>query len=141
LERLSRVSGNEERLLQMAGSLWRYWEIRGFLTEGRLWLETALTKSPNSLGYWRANGLGGAGHLARQQGDYEQAKALHEQSLLLFRVLGDTLDAARQLNALGELARFQGDYDRAVELHQESLSLRQGIGDREVIAVSLRQLG
>ena len=141
LEWLSQVAGDEALLLQLSGSLWRYWEIRGYLTEGRAWLELALAESPDMVGYWRANGLGGAGHLARQQGDYGQAQALHERSLELFRELGAKLDTARQLNALGEIAHFHGDYVLAVKLHEESLSLRQEIGDKEGIAVSLRQLG
>lgn len=141
LEWLSQSAGDEELLLQMAGSLWRYWEIRGFFTEGRAWLETALAKSSNTRDYWRANGLGGAGHLARQQGDYEQAKILHEQSLALFQELGFKLGIARQLNALGEIAHFQGDYANAIELHTESLSIRHEISDKEGVAVSLRQLG
>jgi predicted ATPase/class 3 adenylate cyclase len=141
LERLSQVAGDEELLLQMAGSLWRYWEIRGSFTEGRTWLETALAKGSKTPGYWHANGLAGAGHLARQQGDYDKARALHEQSLNLFRELGCKRNSARQLNALGEIAHFKGDYSHAVRLHEESLSIREEIGDTEGIAVSLRQLG
>lgn len=138
---LSEVGGQAEMFLRMAGSLWRYWEIRGYLTEGRAWLEAALAKNPDADDYWRANGLGGAGHLARQQGDYVQAKTMHEQSLELFQKMGSKLSAARQLNALGEIAQFQGDYARAVDLHEQSLSLRYEIDDQEGIAVSLRQLG
>jgi predicted ATPase/class 3 adenylate cyclase len=141
LERLSQASGNEGMMLQLAGSLWRYWEIRGHLSDGRTWLETALVKNLSAPDYTRANGLGGAGHLARQQGDYERARTLHEQSLTLFQAMEDKLGAARQLNALGEIAQNLGDYTRAVELHEESLSLRREISDREGIAVSLRQLG
>jgi predicted ATPase/class 3 adenylate cyclase len=138
---LTQDAGDEGMLLQLAGSLWRYWEIRGYFSEGRNWLETALAKNPDTLVYWRANGFGGAGHLASQQGDYEQAKTFHEQSLSLFRALGCKMGTARQLNALGEIAQYLGDYARAVELHEESLSLRYEIDDKEGIAVSLRQLG
>lgn len=141
LERLSRNAGYEAALLEMAGSLWKYWEIRGYFSEGRSWLETALAKNSDATDYCRANGLGGAGHLARQQGDYVQARALHEQSLALFRAMGNKLGAARQINALGEIAQHLGDYPRSIELHQESLALRYEIGDKEGIAVSLRQLG
>lgn len=140
LDRLSQGVGEEEKMLQMAGSLWRYWEIRGYITEGRAWLETALAKNPNAPDYWRANGLSGAGHLARQQGDYVKAKTLHEQSLSLFRELECKLGSARQLTALGEIAHFQGNYPHAVALYEQSLSLRYELGDREGIAVSLREL-
>ncbi len=141
LERLLHTVEDEEGMLQMAGSLWRYWEIRGDLSEGRAWLEASLAKNPHAPDYRRANGLGGAGHLARQQGDYIRAQSLHEQSLALFRKLGDKLNLARQLNALGEIARFLGDNDRSLTLHKESLRLRYEIGDKEGIAVSLRQMG
>lgn len=137
----SRMAGNEENLLRMTGSLWRYWEIRGHFTEGRGWLETALAKNEKSTEFLRANALGGAGVLARQQGDYIRAKVLHEQSLSLFRSMGNALGAARQLNALGEIAQYLGDYANSIEMHEESLSIRHEIGDEEGISVSLRQLG
>ncbi len=141
LTALSKTAGKEERLLKMAGCLWRYWEIRGYFTEGRTWLETALKLTPSGDDYLRANGLSGAGHLARKQGDYEQAKTLHEQSLSLFSAIGYKLNVARQLNALGEIYHYLGEYSRSIELHEQSLSLRNEIGDKEGIAVSLRQLG
>jgi predicted ATPase/class 3 adenylate cyclase len=130
-----------EMLLLMAGSLWRFWEIHGYISEGRAWLERALAKNPDAPAYLRANGLRGAGMLARQQGDYAQAKAMHEQSLALFRKMEDKLGIARELDALGEIAQCQGNYAQAIELHTESLALRYEIDDKEGIAVSLGQLG
>jgi predicted ATPase/class 3 adenylate cyclase len=141
LERLSQYADYETALLKMSGSLWKYWDIRGYLSEGRAWLEAALAKNASALEYWRANGLGAAGHLAHQQGDYLRAGELHEQSLRLFRAMGDKLGEARQLNALGEIAQHLGDYGRAIQLHEDSLSIRREISDNEGIAVSLRQLG
>ncbi len=141
LEWFAQAGSDKGLLLKMAGCLWRYWEIRGYLTEGRHWLDTALAEEQDERNYWRANGLGGAGHLAHQQGDYEQAKMLHEKSLSIFRSIGCKMGAARQLNALGEIAHFQGDYSGSIELHAESLRIRYEIGDKEGIAVSLRQLG
>lgn len=140
---MANAPGDEESMLRMAGSLWRFWEIRGYISEGRGWLERALEKNSEASTYLRANGLRGAGNLARQQGDYEQAKLMHEQSLALFREMGDeyTLWTARELDVLGEIAQYQGDYDLATDLHSESLTLRYEIGDKEGIAVSLGQLG
>jgi predicted ATPase/class 3 adenylate cyclase/Tfp pilus assembly protein PilF len=141
LEWTTRGADREEMLLRMAGSLWRFWGIHGYMSEGRAWLERALARNPNAPAYLRANGLRGAGILARQQGDYAQAKAMHEQSLALFRELGLKLGIARELDALGEIAQCQGNYSQAIELHTESLALRYEIGDKEGVAVSLGQLG
>ena len=138
---LSKAAGLEEKFLKMAGSLWRYWEIRGYLTEGREWLRMALAKNPDADPYLMANALSGAGQLARKQGDYKQAITLVEQSLGLFRELGYKLNIARQLSVLGEIYYNLGDYTRSTHLHEESLAIRNEIGDNEGIAVSLRQLG
>lgn len=141
LEYMSKDGSRAEMLLRLGSSLWRFWEIRGYISEGRAWLKRALDANPDAPAYLRGNGLRGAGILACQQGDYMQAKALHEQSLTLFRELGNKLGIARELNDLGEIARYLGNYQEAVALHTESLALRYEIDDKEGLAVSLGQLG
>lgn len=141
LEWMKRDENRAEMLLRMAGSLWRFWEIRGYISEGRAWLQRALDANPNAPVHLRANGLRGAGVLTCQQGDYTQSKAIHEQSLAIFRELGNKLGIARELSDLGEIARYLGDYPEAVAMHTESLALRYEIDDKEGLAISLGQLG
>lgn len=138
---MARDAERAEMLLQLAGTLWRFWDVRGYISEGRSWLEQALALNTDSSTYLRANGLRGAGMLARRQGDFARARAMHEQSLALFQELGFTVSAARALDALGEIAQAQGDFGRALELHRESLRLRFENDDEEGIAISLAQLG
>lgn len=130
-----------EMVLRIARSLWRFWEIHGYLSEGRTWLEAALSINPEAPANLRAHGLRGAGMLAYHQGDYVQAKSMHSQSLAIFRELEDRLGVARQLDALGEVAQQRGDYQSALDLHTESLALRFEIGDMEGVAESLGQIG
>ncbi len=134
-------TGMSETALRFGAALWRFWEIRGYISEGRAWLERALAMNPDAPAPLCAIGLQGAGNLACQQGDYIQAKAIHEQSLALFRETGDQLGIARELDVLGEIAHHQGNYSQSVELHMESLDLKREIGDKEGIAVSLGHLG
>jgi predicted ATPase/DNA-binding SARP family transcriptional activator len=143
LEQLADEDPTGEALLRMAGSLWRYWEVRGYINMGRYWITLALKENPDASTYVRANGLRGAGILARQQGDYVEAKAHHEESLALFRQLGPeyNLQIARQLDALGEIEQYYGNYEPAIALHQESMALQQEIGDKEGVAASLAHLG
>ncbi len=72
--------------------------------------------------------------------DREEAKRLYEQSLALFRGLGDRYGAAKALYALGEVAWHLGAYDEAQQWHEESLAIRQALGDQRGIANSLRGL-
>lgn len=141
LMRMEQDPNRGEMSLRMSGSLWRFWEIRGYISEGRAWLERALAGAHDASIYLRANGLRGAGMLIRQQGDYELAKSMHEQSLAFFDKLNDKLGIARELDVLGEIAQYQGEYSQAIKLHRESLALRVEIDDKEGIAVSLGQLG
>lgn len=129
------------KLLRMAGALWRFWEIRGYLGEGRVWLDRALENAEGANPYDRANALRGAGNLARQQGDYAEGQRLHVKSLELFRAIDNELGIARELDVLGEIARYQGDYTRAVEYHTQALQLLRKIGGKEGIAGSLNNLG
>jgi len=138
------MAGNQqtnEMYLRMSGSMWRFWRIRGHISEGRTRLEDALKKNPYAAKDLIANALRGASKLALQQGDYTQAAVLAQDSLEKFRNLNDKLGVARQLDVLGEVSYYQGLYTQAVELHTESLALKYEINDKEGIAVSLRQLG
>jgi predicted ATPase/DNA-binding XRE family transcriptional regulator len=83
-----------------AGLLW-FWDLRGYLTEGRTWLKRALTRESRVSGPTRAMALLGAGWLACEQGDPSQAVSWLEESLALFREQGDQRGSAWALDFLG----------------------------------------
>src|SRR5439155_12970023 len=89
----------------------------------------------------RARLLRQAGQLAWLQTDYSAARSLLEQSLALYRELGNTADLPAPLNALGEVARTQGDYPTARAYFQESLELLRARGDKANLAWALQALG
>jgi predicted ATPase/DNA-binding XRE family transcriptional regulator len=132
--------GAVEISLQLAAALWYFWMNQGHVTEGRKWLAAALAprKSPSVL---RGGALNGAGYLASVQGDYAAANTLHEESLALYRELGDKQSIAWTLNHLGHAKMMQGDYSQATALHEESLALFQELGDNPGSTFLLIQLG
>jgi predicted ATPase/transcriptional regulator with XRE-family HTH domain len=126
--------------LRLAAELWYFWYKRGHMSEGRRWLEEALGKGTAPITA-RAEALNGAGALARNQADYEQAQEWLEESLVLKRELGDKKGAAEVLINLGTVAFDRGDYPRSAALESESLSLWRELGDRWGIALALNNLG
>ncbi|MBI3661211.1 tetratricopeptide repeat protein [Candidatus Acetothermia bacterium] len=136
------LEGNNkvEAGLQLAGVLWRFWEVRGHFTEGRRWLEEALTKTPART-MARAKALKGAGNLAIDQGDYTAARSLYQESLIIQRELGDKPGITASLNNLGNVAYMQGNYAEARSLYEESLAIKRELGDQRGIAISLGNLG
>jgi tetratricopeptide (TPR) repeat protein len=81
------------------------------------------------------------GWVLRQQGDYIQASLLLEQSVALFRPLGDLWHIARAVIDLGLVALYQEDYAAARARYTEGLTLAQTLKDRELLAWALNNLG
>ncbi|MGB8647581.1 MAG: tetratricopeptide repeat protein [Anaerolineae bacterium] len=134
--------------LALADSLAPFWEMRGFLHEGREWLKRALDAAPAPAAdsppeYRRcyAWAMDRAAELAIHQSDYSAARALATTSLELFRALGDRPGWATALNTLGAVVRLMGEYDVAEGLHHESLNISRELGDRRQIVVALNSLG
>ena len=120
--------------LRIAAGLWRYWEIRGHLTEGRGWLERMVGAEGDDISKLRANALTGAGSLAFMQGDFHAASTFHEASLALHRTIGDRQSIAYAANNLANTAVHLGDHARARALYEETIALARELGDLRGIA-------
>jgi predicted ATPase/DNA-binding SARP family transcriptional activator len=128
--------------MQLAGALYRFWEISGHYSEGRAYLSEALAREgAGGRTKERARALNGAGVLGYYQGDYVVSWFLQEESLAIFRELGDRQGVARSLNDLGDVAAAQGKRDAARTLYEESLAIFQELGNRHGAASLLHHLG
>lgn len=130
--------------LQLAAALWRFWYLRGYLSEGRRWLEAVLAiaaAAPAREQGVTAYALQGVGALAYAQGDYTRATLWLDESLALCRTQDDRRGSAAALNRLGLVAANQGEYARASVLYEESLALKRELGDTRGIALTLDNLG
>ena len=126
---------------RLGAALWRFWNTHSHLSEGRRWLDAILALPGTPQPAARAQMLNGAGGMAYMQGDYAEAMARHEESLLLRRALGDSHGVTDSLNNLGLVVHDLGDYDRARELLEESLALKRDLDDRAGMAAVLNNLG
>jgi non-specific serine/threonine protein kinase len=126
------------RGLRLGGAAWRYWFLWGSSAEGREWLNALLRLSAGSQrNAIRAGALNGAGVLADQQGDYTVAQALLEQSLSIWRDLGDAPATAGSLNNMGMVALHLHNYDAAQQLFEQALELAERHGDHVRSAIIL----
>ncbi|HET7037736.1 MAG TPA: tetratricopeptide repeat protein, partial [Thermomicrobiaceae bacterium] len=128
-----------ELALRLAGSLWPFWNLRGYLDEARERMGQVLAHGGDASR--RAKALTGAGTLAWSQGEYGQAAGFHREALGLYRALGDERGTAVALNNLGVQALTESDYDRATALYEESLALYRQWGDERGTADILNNLG
>jgi predicted ATPase/DNA-binding SARP family transcriptional activator/Tfp pilus assembly protein PilF len=127
--------------LRLCIHLWWFWFVRGYLFEGRQWLEGALSLlTSNEHLIHRQKILNAAGVLANDQGAYEMAIARLTESLELARAHYPK-GMAGPLNNLGLVYRNKKDYDKAKYYFQECLELRRSEGNERAVAICLNNLG
>ena len=109
--------------LRLAAPLVWFWYRRGYLSEGRQWLDRLLAHSAGVPVAVRAKALSAAGTLAHGQTDHIQASRLHEAALALYRELGHSQGIAYSLGNLAAQALYLGDTERAARLLEEGRTL------------------
>jgi non-specific serine/threonine protein kinase len=128
-------AGDSRMGLRLAGALWWFWLLHDHRSEGREWLERALARSDaDQPSPARAKVLEGAGFLTSD-------RRLGEESVALFRELGDPLGLASSLRTLGFRLTEWGDLAAARTVYEESLAICQQQGDRWGLIPSLWGLG
>jgi predicted ATPase/serine/threonine protein kinase len=134
-------TGDAEWGLRLGTALFRFWEIREYLAEGRDRLGKLLkltgAAAPTKA---RARALFAAGVLAGGQGDYAAADALLGESQDIARQLEDKMGVAVSLNALAVVACDRGDVATARALFEEGLGLWRDLGDQKAVARALSNL-
>ena len=134
---LSRPSS--EMALRLAQSLWPYWTGRGYYSEGREWLERALSQSQQAAPLMRIKAVLGAGAMAFSQDDYSPAAALVEHGLELARTHGEVGWSTFALAALGHIAWHRGEPTKAQQLCSASVVSVQTVREPWIIAFALAQ--
>lgn len=124
-----RGKGQAEQALRLCATLYWFWYIRGYIREGRTFLERALALREQVIAPVRARALAASGELAFAQDDLDRAQVLGNESLVLFRELGDTRGTAASLDLLGGVAWARNDYAAARSHYEQAIALFQQVGD------------
>jgi non-specific serine/threonine protein kinase len=123
------AAGDAEGAQAAAGSLWRFWQQRGHLAEGRRWLAEILAM-PSGQGPTaaRAKALTGAAGIAWWQEDRESAGASYREALDIERALDDPARIGWALYNLSFVVAGD-DLGAATRMLQEALELFRRAGE------------
>jgi predicted ATPase/class 3 adenylate cyclase len=127
--------------LRLGTALERFWVVRGHRNEGLAFLERALAGSAAVATDVRARALLAAARLAFVQSNYHRGEVLAQESLTLFRELGDKWGIALALDRLGMAAWRRGNFAAARVLMEEDLALFRDINDQNRVPWALFTLG
>ena len=126
--------GRIELALGLGAALWRFWQRRGHLAEGRTALEGLLGRpeaaSPTQA---RARALAALGGVTYWQGDMAAAGRAYAEDLAIERALDDPSGLADALYNSGFVAAVGGENATARALYEESLEIFTRIGDRPAV--------
>ena len=127
--------------MRLAGALYWFWMIHSHFSEARIWLDAMLNISNAAVPAANAKTLLAAGAMAVNQGEVARSIILHEQSLILYRGLGDRAGIAEALLWLGRAKVWQGAYAQAHSLLAEGLAMFQAQQNTWMIMWALQSLG
>ncbi|HEU5316679.1 MAG TPA: tetratricopeptide repeat protein [Chloroflexota bacterium] len=127
--------------LRLAGGVWLFWHIRGYLAEGWDWL-SSLLRLPHAQDRTapRAFALTGLGVLTWYQGYQAAARSQLEESVAILRDVGHPRGLASALAWLGHVLQ-QTESSAARTLLEESLDIARGLDDAGLQARALNILG
>jgi predicted ATPase len=134
------AAGDAATATALVAPLWRYWVMRGTLSEGRTLTGAVLelTGAPPELRMRAANG---AGILAGEQGDLAAAHERFEESGDLAREVGSLEGESRSSSNLGILAFYAGDCETAIRRYEEAAAIARETGNDATLSVMLQNTG
>jgi tetratricopeptide (TPR) repeat protein len=134
------TASSPDLALHFGETLREFWEVRGFYSEGRAFLEQALTQCAEASTSARASARSATAAFADWQGDFHRQEELLQEALVMFRQLGDTRGIASSLQGLAWVASRKGASIASIQLLEESVMLLRELGDKEALAWSLNHL-
>ncbi|MGN6483703.1 MAG: tetratricopeptide repeat protein, partial [Thermomicrobiales bacterium] len=127
--------------LGIASDLWRYWLIRGQISEGASWLERFLVRVQDAPARVLAEAMNNHGNLLLELGQLDVARDRYTRSRALYEEIGNREGIADELNNLGLVAMLQGEFAEAKAILEECLALRRDLDDRSSLPTALSNLG
>ncbi len=137
------AAGDAARALTLGAGLWRFWQMRGHLHEGRARMKTVLAM-PTATAFPRERlaALEAAGGLAYWQADMAEAQQYYDQCLELTRTLeSGTVALANALYNAAFPRAVDADVKAAVPMFAEALALFRAAGDDAGVARALWGMG
>ena len=127
---LAIARGEADLAFSVCFAMWRFWQMRGWLHEGRRLVEKALSLENGSIA-GRRDALEAAGGLAYWQADSQATLDFYAGALDLARQVDDPARLADALYNYSVPLTFYESREAARAHVEEALTIGRGLGDRE----------
>jgi hypothetical protein len=130
-------SGDADGAMRLGAAMWRFWQLRSHLAEGRRWLTEIVAMDPGgepSLVKGRA--VMALGSTAYWQNDFEVTRSLYQEALEILRTVNDERGVQEGLYNVAFLSLLQKDPGAAHALFDESRTIAERLGDKKALAAT-----
>ena len=124
-----REAGDAERLLELAGALYFFWQLRGHIREGREWLEWGLRQSADMPPTAWATGQIALAGILFQQAEFARALQLCDESIASFAAADDATGVAHACECAISSAYSSRQLDRASSYIDQALAALATVDD------------
>ena len=126
--------------LRLAAALGLFWELRGYLAEGRARIREALANDPDAPIDLKDQALDQGVMLAFKQGNFATAREWAEELVALAEESGDEGRLARALNRLGIVLNGEERFGEARSAMERSLGINDRLGDEQRVQACAHNL-
>jgi tetratricopeptide (TPR) repeat protein len=134
-------AGDAESGVRLAAALWRFWQQRGYLREGRSWLEAVLAMEPGTVSRARARAYIALGGLAYWLSDVEATELAYESAVSAYRQLGDRDAEGEALYNLAFVPVLRSDNVESRRRFEASLAFARELKSPNLVARNQSTLG
>jgi non-specific serine/threonine protein kinase len=133
--------GDGDTALRICGGLFWFWYIRGYLSEGRWRIETALAQAPDAPAVDRARAQITSAMIAHWQGDDRQARSWAEGAVELARDASDQWAVVFALGILGAVSKDAVRFEEGARYLEQALENAEANAFPATIALVFDHLG
>jgi tetratricopeptide (TPR) repeat protein len=134
IHRLAMLGGDGEIAVEIAQILSNSWiDVSRYRAARTLCEETLALQKDSTVIY-------NLSRIYESLGELNQALTLSQQSIEIFRGIGDRQGEASSLHQMSIIYYFLGELNQALSLSQQSIEIKRAIGDRQGEAASLHQM-
>jgi predicted ATPase/class 3 adenylate cyclase len=128
-------SGDANGAMRLGAAMWRFWQLRSHLAEGRRWLTEIVVMDPGAEPTLaRGRAVMALGSIAYWQNDFEATRSLYREALEILRAVSDERGVQEGLYNVAFLSLLQKDPGAAHSLFHESRTIAERLGDKKALA-------
>lgn len=109
---------------RLGAAMWRFWFLRGYLREGRSWLEAVLAVEAEPVSATRAKAYTGLGGLTYWLSDADATESAYTAAARFYQQAGDEPAEAEALYNLAFVPVMRGDMEEARRQFNASMNWR-----------------